>query len=311
MEVYRDIGQLPEFRKGVVTIGTFDGVHTGHRQIIAQLKEEATRIGGETVIITFHPHPRRVVGDTSQSVVLLNTIEEKIGLLSAAGIDHLVICPFTENFSQLTAGEYITEFLLKKFHPHTIVIGYDHRFGQGRQGDYKLLEQYSREYGFQLKEIPAHVINESTVSSTNIRKALLQANVSAATELLGYDYFFQGRVVEGNKLGRTLGYPTANIGVENPEKLIPGNGVYAVTVDVSGVLYKGMMNIGIRPTVDTVPRRVIEVNLFDFDNDLYGAIITVYVKKFLRAEQKFAGLDALKDQLAKDKTDAINALGQP
>jgi riboflavin kinase/FMN adenylyltransferase len=149
------------------------------------------------------------------------------------------------------------------------------------------------------------------VSSTNIRKALLQANVSAATELLGYDYFFQGRVVEGNKLGRTLGYPTANIGVENPEKLIPGNGVYAVTVDVSGVLYKGMMNIGIRPTVDTVPRRVIEVNLFDFDNDLYGAIITVYVKKFLRAEQKFAGLDALKDQLAKDKTDAINALGQP
>jgi riboflavin kinase / FMN adenylyltransferase len=328
MQVYRDTGLLPDFRKGVITIGTFDGVHTGHRQIISQLKEEAARIGGETVIVTFHPHPRRVIGDTSRGIMLLNTIEEKTALLAAAGIDHLLICPFTETFSQLTAGEYITEFLLKKFHPHTIVIGYDHRFGQGRKGDYKLLEEYSERHGFHLKEIPAHIINESTVSSTNIREALLNGDAVTAAELLGYDYFFEGKVIEGNKLGRTLGYPTANLDILNSEKLVPGNGVYAVTARIQesgatmagtdivlppsfvGNTYKGMMNIGVRPTIDDAARRVIEVNFFDFSEDLYGKFLTVYVKKFLRPEQKFAGLDALKQQLARDKTDALIALSE-
>lgn len=314
MQVYRDTGKLPDFKKGVVTIGTFDGVHSGHRQIIAQLKEEALQIGGETVIITFHPHPRRIVGDASKSVHLINTIEEKTALLADAGIDHLVVCPFTENFSQLTAEEYVTDFLLKKFQPHTIVIGYDHRFGQGRKGDYKLLEEFSERYGFTLKEIPAHVINESTVSSTTIRNALLKGDTDTASELLGYDYFFSGKVTEGNKLGRTLGYPTANLDVLNPEKLIPGNGVYSVLVEMEEMFssypahrYQGMMNIGTRPTIEQSERRVIEVNLFDFNQDIYGHMLTVHIKKRLRNEEKFAGLDALKEQLAKDKVDALKS----
>ncbi|RYG02420.1 MAG: riboflavin biosynthesis protein RibF, partial [Chitinophagaceae bacterium] len=227
--------------------------------------------------------------------------------------DNLVICPFTEAFSKLSAPEYITEFLLKHFKPHTIVIGYDHRFGQGRSGDYKLLEEYSKQYGFELKEIPAHVISENTVSSTNIRKALLTGDVAQATALLGYEFFFEGTVTEGNKLGRTIGYPTANLDVMNPEKLVPGNGVYAVDIaiedhrgELPAVLntYKGMMNIGVRPTIDNSARRTVEVNIFDFDQDIYGRKMIVTVKKFLREEKKFNGLDALKAQLAKDKEDA-------
>ena len=319
MQVYKETGNLPAFRNGVITIGTFDGVHTGHRQIIAQLKEEAAAIDGETVIITFHPHPRRVVGDASKQVQLLNTIEEKSALLAEAGIDHLVICPFTETFSQLTAEEYITKFLIEKFRPHTIVIGYDHRFGQGRGGDYKLLENFRDRYGFRLTEIPAHIINESTVSSTKIRQALLAGETSTAADLLGYNYFFTGRVMEGNRLGRTLGFPTANLQVLNPEKLVPGNGVYAVQVQInsqpdtsspmaSGDRYDGMMNIGTRPTVDNTLRRTIEANLFDFSADLYGKDLTVIVRDRLRNEQKFEGIDALKMQLAKDREAAVKIL---
>ncbi len=316
MQVYKETGNLPAFRNGVITIGTFDGVHAGHRKIIAQLKEEAAAIGGETVVITFHPHPRRVVGEASKQVWLLNTIDEKTALLAEAGVDHLVICPFTEAFSQLTAEEYVTEFLLKKFHPHTIVIGYDHRFGQGRQGDYKLLEQFRDRFNFRLTEIPAHLINESTVSSTKIREALLAGETTAAAKLLGYNYFFTGKVMEGKKLGRTLGYPTANLDVLNKEKLVPGNGVYAVQVRVSNegsipggtAIINGMMNIGVRPTVDNNMQRSIEVNLFDFDGDLYGKELTVTVRDRLRGEQKFAGIEALRAQLGNDRMHALKIL---
>ncbi len=316
MQVYKETGNLPAFRNGVITIGTFDGVHTGHRQIIAQLKAEAANIDGETVIITFHPHPRRVVADASKQVQLLNTIEEKTALLAEAGIDHVVICPFTESFSRLTAEEYISDFLIKKFHPHTIVIGYDHRFGQGRQGDYKLLENLREKYGFRLTEIPAHIINESAVSSTKIREALLAGETAIAADLLGYNYFFEGRVIEGNRLGRTLGYPTANLEVTNPEKLVPGNGVYAVQVKLntneatasSKTLFNGMMNIGTRPTVSDNLRPSIEVNLFDFSADLYGQELTVIVMDRLRGEQKFAGIEALKAQLAADREAALAVL---
>lgn len=329
MQVHRDIQNLPGFRKGVVTIGTFDGVHLGHQQIISQLKEEALHIGGETVIITFHPHPRKVVSSSS-TVQLLNTIEEKIWLLEKAGIDHLVIVPFTEAFSQLSADEYIQHFLMDRFQPHTVIIGYDHRFGQGRKGDYKLLEQYSESLGFKLKEISPHIINHSTVSSTLIREALLRGDITAADELLGYDYFITGHVVEGNKLGRTLGYPTANIEIKFPEKLIPSNGIYAVEVVVGAnressivndessaftiddsrfTKYGGMMSIGVRPTIETTTRRTIEVNIFDFDKVIYGHDIRVYFKKYLREEKKFNGLEALKEQISKDKVDALAALG--
>jgi riboflavin kinase/FMN adenylyltransferase len=305
MKVYHSTEQMPAFRKAVVTIGTFDGVHIGHQQILTQLKQEAEHIQGETVIITFHPHPRKVVAAGQAPVYLINTIEEKIELLEKNGIHNLVIVPFTETFSQQSPSEYIEHFLMEKFHPHTVIIGYDHRFGKERKGDYKLLEEYSARLGFELKEIPAHVINESTVSSTRIREAVLQGNIELARSLLGYDFFFEGKVVEGNKLGRTLGFPTANLQMAHEEKLVPGNGVYAVTVVLpSGEKKKGMMNIGIRPTVDGT-KRMIEVNIFDFNEDIYGAVLRVYVNKYLRGEQKFNGLDALKEQLAIDRENSL------
>jgi riboflavin kinase / FMN adenylyltransferase len=302
MQVHRNIEQLPIFRNAVATIGTFDGVHSGHRQILDQLKQEAVKNNGETVIITFHPHPRKVVGTGRSPLFLINTIDEKIALLEAAGIDHLVIVPFTENFSQLSAREYVEDFLIGRFHPHTVIIGYDHHFGKGRSGDYKLLEEYSASGKFALKEIPEHLLHQSIVSSTAIRNAVLAGKMDDANELLGYDFFFDGVVVEGNKLGRTLGYPTANLRITDGEKLTPGNGVYAVDLTIEGgdTRLHGMMNIGVRPTVDGV-NRVIEVNIFDFNESLYGKTIRVFVKKFLRAEQKFNGLDALKEQLAEDK----------
>ena len=326
MKVHRDISTLPEFYHAVVTIGTFDGVHLGHRQIIRQLKQEAGSIGGETVIITFHPHPRKVVAAEKPAIHLLNTLAEKAALLEKEGIDHLVVVPFTESFALQSASAYVNDFLIRYFNPHTLIIGYDHKFGKGREGDFHLLEKFSREKGFRLIEIPEHLLNESAISSTRIREALLSTRVSDANQLLGYPYFIEGTVVEGAKLGRTIGYPTANL-VVNPEKLIPGNGVYAVKV----VLYPkamtggdsfqtsakdaqtavrefgGMMNIGLRPTVDG-SKRVIEVNIFGFDEDIYGARLRVSLVSFLRGEEKFEGLEKLKDQLSNDRRNAESIL---
>ncbi len=304
MKVHTDIDHLPAFRDAVTTIGTFDGVHLGHRQIISQLKEEAARTGGETVIITFHPHPRLVVGSKPTVLYLLNTLVEKTALLEAEGIDHLVVVPFTESFASFSAKDYIEAFLISKFHPKTLIIGYDHRFGAGRKGDFKLLEEYAASSRFALIEIPGHLLHQSAISSTRIRQTLLDGNIAEANELLGYSYFFSGTVAEGNKLGRTIGYPTANIEIHNDEKLTPGNGVYAVNIRVKEVLYRGMMNIGVRPTVDGT-RRVIEVNIFDFDADIYGQLVTISLLRRLRGEQKFSGLDALREQLAKDRIAAI------
>jgi riboflavin kinase/FMN adenylyltransferase len=316
MQIHYHTEQLPAFRRAVITIGTFDGVHTGHAQILQQLRQEAARIDGETVIVTFFPHPRKVVRGGVAAVQLLNTLEEKIRLLSWQEVDHLVVVPFTEAFSQMTAEQYVKEFLLEKFHPHTVIIGYDHRFGQGRLGDYHLLEQFSQSEGFELQEIPVHLLDAVSVSSTRIREAIAQADIGEANQLLGYPYFFSGRVMQGRQLGRTIGFPTANLQVGSPEKLIPGDGVYAVEVSVvdSGDVmlvidrWKGMMNIGMRPTVDG-RERTIEVHIFDLNLDLYGRELRVSVKQFLRGEEKFAGLDALKAQLAKDRDAAIAALG--
>lgn len=329
MRIYYHIDELPFFHRAVVTIGTFDGVHTGHAQILEQLRAEAARIGGETVIVTFFPHPRKVVQGGAGDIRLLNTLEEKIQLLSWQQVDHLVIVPFTEAFSQLTAEEYIREFLLKKFRPHTVIIGYDHRYGKGRKGDYHLLEQFSGSEGFELQEIPVHLLDAVSVSSTRIREAIARADIDTANQLLGYPYFFSGQVAEGRRLGRTIGYPTANLLVGSPEKLVPADGVYAVEVSLvtgdailltvpttveapavapwEGPGYKGMMNIGVRPTVDG-RERTIEVNIFDFNEDLYGRSLRVCVRKHLREEQKFEGLDGLKAQLAKDRENALAAL---
>lgn len=311
MRLHKDINQLPAFNKAVITIGTFDGVHRGHQQIIAQLKAEAKAIGGETVIVTFHPHPRLVIGAQTKPLYLLNTLAEKEQLLRSHGIDHLVVVPFTDDFAALSPEAYIQSFLVEKFHPHTIIIGYDHKFGHNRAGDYQMLEAHAPSYGFVVKEIPPHVLHHITISSTNVREALLLGNCGSAAELLGYPYFFSGQVIKGNQLGRTIGYPTANLQTAEAHKLIPGNGVYAVEAtiasDAAGTIYGGMMNIGTRPTVDGT-QRMVEVNLFDFDATIYGDTLTVVVKKRLRSEVKFNGLDALKAQLALDRADAIAAL---
>ena len=230
MDVHYNIETLPVFPRAVITIGTFDGVHTGHQQIITQLKDEALQIRGQSILITFDPHPRRILGTSAGSLKLINTTQEKIELLSSRQIDHLVVVPFTDSFSRLTAEEYIRDFLVATFRPHTIIIGYDHRFGQGRKGDYHLMEAYSSNYGYRLVEIPAHVLHEASVSSTRIREAVASGDILTANELLGYSFFFEGLVTEGSKLGRTIGYPTANLQVQNAEKLLPGQGVYAVEV---------------------------------------------------------------------------------
>jgi riboflavin kinase / FMN adenylyltransferase len=334
MVVHTDIKNLPPFNNAVLTIGTFDGVHTGHLQIIQQLKKEAADINGESVIITFHPHPRMVIDAATQAseradyeeIKLLNTLTEKIELLQAQQIDHLVIVPFTIAFSEQTAEEYIRDFLVSKFHPHTIIIGYDHHFGRNRQGNYKLLELYQAECNYLVKEIPQHVLHNVTISSTKIRHALEQGDIATANEYLGYEFFFEGKVIAGEKLGRTLGFPTANIAIPDKNKLVPGNGVYAVHVSIHGAApasetglplaftpgntrLSGMMNIGIRPTIGG-SRKMIEVHIFDFDATIYDSSVRVHIHAFLRHEARFKDLDALKEQLAADKEHALNMLGR-
>lgn len=335
MRVYRDVQQLPAFRNAVITIGTFDGVHQGHRKIIANLKQEAEAIDGETVIITFHPHPRKVVSSPILGIRLINTLDEKIELLADAGIDHLVIIPFTEAFANQSAEDYIQHFLIKNFRPHTIIIGYDHRFGKDRLGDYRLLEKMSPVYNYVLKEIPKHVLDEIAISSTNIREAIIHSDVDTANKLLGYDFFFEGLVVDGDKLGRKLGYPTANLTMTDEEKIVLGNGIYAVYVEIANgkwseaskemideashspftrdsyrdhhSLFKGMMSIGFRPTVDG-KKKVIEANIFDFEQNIYGELIRVYVRKYLRPEIKFNNLDELVKQIDQDKIESLKVL---
>lgn len=306
MEVHRSIEFLPSFRNAVITIGTFDGVHLGHQKIIDALVDEAKRINGESVLITFHPHPRKIV-NAAINLQLINTLSEKIELLEKKGINHLVIVPFTASFAEQSAEEYIKNFLIDKFHPHTIIIGYDHRFGRERKGDYKLLEDKSTEFNYSLLEIPKHVLDEIGISSTKIRNALLSSEVENANKLLGYNFFFEGLVVKGDQLGRQLGYPTANLQYTDLDKIRLGEGVYAVYVEVDNVEKKGMMSIGKRPTLnDTIEK--VEVNIFDFEGNIYGKVIRVIVKKFLRHQEKYDTLDALKAQIDLDKIDSLKAL---
>lgn len=309
MQVHRDIDRLPPFRSAVITIGTFDGVHMGHRQVINRLAGAAKDAKGESVIITFHQHPRKIVSSAILGIRLINTLDEKISLLDQLGIDHLVVVPFTEAFANQPAEDYLKNFLVDKFHPHTIIIGYDHRFGRDRLGDYRLLEKHAREFKYELMEIPKHILENISISSTNIREAILHSDIATANKLLGYDFFFSGLVVHGDKLGRKLGYPTANLKITDEEKLIPGNGIYAVYAEVDDTpqRLKGMMSIGFRPTVDG-KKRVAEVNLFDFDREIYGQTLKVFVRKYLREEIKFDGLEALVKQIDQDKIDSLKVL---
>ncbi|HSF45710.1 MAG TPA: bifunctional riboflavin kinase/FAD synthetase, partial [Chitinophagaceae bacterium] len=309
MLVHTNTDHLPMFRKAVLTIGTFDGVHLGHQQIIRQLKSEAIANGGETVIVTFHPHPRKIVKDKPDGISLLNTLPEKIKLLESHGIDHLVVVPFTPEFSTLTAEQYVTDFLVRKFRPAILIIGYDHRFGQGRSGNYELLEEMGPGGGFEVKEIPEHILNTVTVSSTRIRQDLKEGKLAEANQFLGYPYGLSGTVVEGDRRGRTIGFPTANLRLEDEEKLIPADGVYAVTVSIGDRenVYRGMMNIGFRPTVGGT-RRSIEIHIINFSEDIYGSVLHLKLHHYVRREKKFSSLEELKAQLIADQGEVVRLL---
>ncbi|MBK8711878.1 MAG: bifunctional riboflavin kinase/FAD synthetase [Niastella sp.] len=305
LHIYRSVTELPAFKNAIITIGTFDGVHLGHTFIIEKMITRAKKVGGTPVLITFYPHPKQVLPGTKNKLYTLTTQQEKFDLLHSKGINHIVEVAFTSEFANQSPEKYIRDFLVKNFHPHTIIIGYDHRYGKGRQGDFKLLEKMAPQFNFEVIEINEKIIEQVTISSTKIRDALLDGDLKTAEEYLGYPYSFTGTVITGNKLGRTIGYPTANIKIGDEDKLIPQNGVYAVDAILNGDDFtektlKGMMNIGLRPTVQGT-QRTIEVNLFAFDKEIYGSSITIILKYRLREEIKFDGLDSLKIQLAKDK----------
>jgi len=310
MTVHHDLKQLPAFKNAVITTGAFDGVHIGHQEIISRMKQIALEIGGETVIVTFHPHPRKVISSIPGEIKQLTSLEERIALLTQSGIDHLVVVNFDYAFSNLTADEYVKTFLFDHFHPHTILVGYDHRFGNGRNGNYELLQKFGTILGFKVEQIHEKIIEDEIVSSTHIRNYIQEHAIEKANALLGYPYLFDGFVVRGNQIGRTIGFPTANLHINNEEKIIPSNGVYAVKVKgkcLEDIIYNGMMNIGIRPTVDG-QKKVIEVHILDFDQDIYEQNLTVMVYEYIRGEVKFDGLEALKAQLAKDKITAAAIL---
>lgn len=303
MTVHHDLNQLPAFKNAVITTGAFDGVHIGHQEIISRMKQIALEIKGETVIVTFHPHPRKVISSIPGEIKQLTSLEERIELLTQSGIDHLVVVNFDYAFSNLSADAYVKTFLFDHFHPHTILVGYDHRFGNGRNGNFELLQKFGNELGFKVEQIHEKIIDDEIVSSTLIRNYILEHQIEKANALLGYPYLFDGFVVRGNQIGRTIGFPTANLHINNEEKIIPSNGVYAVKVKgkcLGDTIYNGMMNIGIRPTVDG-QKKVIEVHILDFDQDIYEQNLTVMVYEYIRGEVKFDGLEALKAQLAKDK----------
>lgn len=308
MRVFRGLEHLPSFKHPVITIGTFDGVHSGHAKIIERLRKRAADVDGESIIITFDPHPRLVISSEDKGVELLTSLNEKIRDLEEMKVDNLVVVPFTKSFSEISAQTYIREFIVSHFHPHTLVIGYDHHFGKNRTGNYELLESVKDEFGFLLEEIPAKEIEHSAVSSTKIRRALYEGDIRKANELLGRPYLLEGIVIHGEQRGRLIGYPTANIEVEDRLKLIPANGVYAVNVYINKLARKGMMNIGVRPTISQNLERSIEVHIFDFDQTIYNEKIRVELIDRLREEKKFNGIEELVAQLKRDENEARELL---
>ncbi|UZD23174.1 bifunctional riboflavin kinase/FAD synthetase [Algoriphagus halophytocola] len=307
MKIYEGLSDFPKIPNPVVTSGTFDGVHLGHQKILHRIREIARTIKGETVLLTFWPHPRLVLYPDEHNLRLLSTFEEKAKLLRQFGIDHLVTIPFTKEFSQLSSKEFIQTILVDQIQTKKLVIGYDHRFGKNREGSFEYLQANHQGFGFELEEISRQDVQDIGVSSTKIRQSLESGDISTAIDYLGRSYELNGIVIKGQQIGRSIGFPTANVHIPNDYKLIPKDGVYAVEALVNGSLYKAMLNIGNRPTVDGT-KKTVEAHLFDFQGDLYDKQITVYLKAFLRDEQKFDGLEALKKQLFKDQRNAKNLL---
>jgi riboflavin kinase/FMN adenylyltransferase len=307
MKVYTNIDDFKGVKSPIVTTGTFDGVHLGHQKLISRLKDVAREENGETVLLTFSPHPRMVLFPDDNELKLLNSLPEKIELLEKYGVDHLIIYPFTKEFSRLTSIEFVRNILVNSIQTKRLVIGYNHHFGRNREGSFEHLKEYGPLYGFEVEEIPAKDIDHIQISSTKIRNALLIGDVKTATNYLGHEYTLTGTVVKGKQLGRTIGYPTANLLINDQYKLIPGDGVYAVKIKHNNNYYGGMLNIGNNPTVEGKGKS-IEVNIFDFDKVIYGDEATIYFIERLRDEVKFKNLDDLKEQLAKDKKESLKLI---
>ncbi len=310
MKVYRGLEYEFSIRRPVVTPGTFDGVHIGHRKIIEHIQQKAIEINGESVVLTFEPHPRLVLFPEDNQLRLLTTLDEKLYLLEQAGVDHVVVIPFNLEFSRLTAASYVENILVNRLHTQCLVIGYDHQFGRNREGSIEQLQKLAPKFGFEVEEIPPQDIDNIKVSSTKIRNALIAGDIQTANTFLTYPYNFEGMVVKGNQIGRTLGYPTANIQPTDSLKLIPGIGIYAVRIDIQGIFYGGMMSIGKRPTVEDSKQITIEVHVFDWSEDLYGQRIRIYMVAKMRNEEKYNGLEALKQQLILDEKQARQLLNK-
>lgn len=308
MKTYNSIYDYNKKVKSIVTIGTFDGVHIGHKLILEKLIQNAKERDCESVVLTFFPHPRMVLQESSD-VKLINTIEEKSELIGNIGIENLIIHPFDQKFSRLTAEEFVKTILVDLLNIKKIIIGYDHRFGRNRTANIDDLIVYGKQYDFEVEQISAQEINDNAVSSTKIRNAILEGNISLANKYLGYNYTFSGEVVKGKQLGRTIGFPTANIHIKESYKLIPKNGVYIVKSNYEGKTIFGMMNIGNRPTVNG-EHQTIEINFFDFNKDIYNKIISIEILAFIREEQKFDSLDSLKSQLNKDQQTSLSYISK-
>ncbi len=306
MKVYRDIQEFKGVANPVLTTGTFDGVHLGHLKIIRRLGEIASSIeGGESVVLTFHPHPRMILYPDDDSLRLLSTLDEKINLLAEAGVQHLIIHPFTKAFSRLSSLDFVRNVIVNQIGTKKLVIGYNHHFGRNREGSFEHLREFGPVYGFDVEEIAARDVEQVEVSSTKIRKALQEGDVDTAKAYLGRAYSLEGKVVKGKQLGRTLGYPTANLEVEDALKLIPAEGIYAVRVFSEGLQGIGMMSIGRNPTVNDENVRTIEVNILNFEKDIYNEKIRVDFIKRLRDEVKFSSLEELKTQLSLDREETL------
>jgi len=307
MRIYEGINNFKRLEYAVVTSGTFDGVHKGHQKILRRLIEEAKANQGESVLITFWPHPRMVLNNDPGFLKLINTMEEKQERLREIGIDHLVLIPFTTEFAKTSSEEFISEILVKAIGTRKLIIGYNHRFGKNREGSFESLKKDGNKYGFKIEEIPKHEIDHIGISSTKIRKALAEGDIESADKYLGHPFLLNGLVIHGDNLGHKIGFPTANLEIEEAYKLIPADGVYAVKVEVEGNSYSGMLNIGFQPTVMGKSRK-IEVHIIDFEENIYNKKLTISFVKRIRDVQKFQSIDHLKLQLNSDKKKVIKIL---
>ncbi len=310
MKLFNHINEVKDIRNAVVTMGTFDGVHLGHQAIFREMVRLAREVGGSTVVVTFHPYPRQVLNIDRVNLRFICSQEDKMRRIAESGIDNVVVIPFTKEFSRTPSDLFIKDFIINRLHPAAIVVGYDHHFGKNRMGDFKLLQDLARRYQFKVVRVEALDVDDIAVSSTKIRNALSVGNVKVANKLLGYTYSVTGTVVRGNEIGRTIGFPTANLDISKEFKMINNAGVYACRVNIDGKDYDAMANTGMRPTIGDRADGdfIIEVNVFDFDGDLYGKQLTVRFYDRIRDEEKFKGLPELKAQLQQDRITAKRLL---